>query len=223
MLPVEHPAGSSVRGKVTSITDFGAFVNVAEGIDGLIHISDMHWTRKIKHPSDVLNKGDEVEAVVLNVDVANERLSLGLKQLADDPWQDMNSRHPVGSTVVGTVTNVTDFGVFVEIEEGVEGMIHVSQLSRERVENPRDHFQQGSRVEAEVVEIDGRERKIALSVRSLLDSQEKKEMQQYMGTAQTSTQSSRMTLGDLINKELEGRGEKGVEEEASESSSKGDE
>lgn len=223
MLPVEHPAGSSVRGKVTSITDFGAFVNVAEGIDGLIHISDMHWTRKIKHPSDVLNKGDEVEAVVLNVDVANERLSLGLKQLADDPWQDMNSRHPVGSTVVGTVTNVTDFGVFVEIEEGVEGMIHVSQLSRERVENPRDHFQQGSRVEAEVVEIDGRERKIALSVRSLLDSQEKKEMQQYMGTAQISTQSSRMTLGDLINKELEGRGEKGVEEEASESSSKGDE
>ncbi|TFH25090.1 MAG: 30S ribosomal protein S1 [Myxococcales bacterium] len=204
-LPIEHPIGSNVRGKVTSITDFGAFVNVADGIDGLIHISDMHWTRKVKHPSDVLNKGDEVEAVVLNVDVANERLSLGLKQMADDPWQNMPARHPVGSRVHGKVTNVTDFGVFVEIEDGVEGMIHVSQLSRERVEHPRDHFQPGAAVEAEILEIDVRERKIALSVRSLLDSEEKAELQQYMGVARTgSSTSSRTTLGDLINKELEG-------------------
>jgi small subunit ribosomal protein S1 len=202
LLPIDHPEGSSVRGKVTSITDFGAFVNVADGIDGLIHVSDMHWTRKVKHPSEVLKKGDEVEAVVLNIDVSNERLSLGLKQLVDDPWANMGSRYPAGTRVRGKVTNVTDFGVFVEIEDGVEGMVHVSQLSRERVDNPREHFQPGVAVEAEVLEIDARERRIALSVRSLLDSQEQEEMQEYMSQ---SGDSSRLTLGDLINQEL-GRG-----------------
>ncbi len=199
MLPVEHPVGTTLRGKVTSITDFGAFVNVSEGIDGLIHISDMHWTKKVRHPSDVLNKGDEVEAVVLQIDAANERLSLGLKQLASDPWQDMERRYPIGTRVNGKVTNVTDFGAFVEIEDGVEGMIHVSQLGRERVENPREILSPGARVEAEVLQIDTRERRIALSVRSLLDSQDQAEMQQYLTQG---GESSRTTIGDLINKEL---------------------
>ena len=199
MLPIDHPVGTAVHGKVTSITDFGAFVNVADGIDGLIHVSDMHWTKKVKHPSEVLKKGDEVEAVVLHIDVPNERLSLGLKQLATDPWGDMDHRYPVGTRVKGKVTNVTDFGVFLEIEDGVEGMVHVSQLSRERVDNPREHYQPGQVVDAEVLQVDGKERRIALSIRSLLDSQDKEEMKQYMSQ---SKDSSRLTLGDLINKEL---------------------
>ena len=199
MLPIDHPVGTAVHGKVTSITDFGAFVNVADGIDGLIHVSDMHWTKKVKHPSEVLKKGDEVEAVVLHIDVPNERLSLGLKQLAADPWGDMDHRYPVGARVKGKVTNVTDFGVFLEIEDGVEGMVHVSQLSRERVDNPREHYQPGQVVDAEVLQVDGKERRIALSIRSLLDSQDKEEMKQYMSQ---SKDSSRLTLGDLINKEL---------------------
>jgi small subunit ribosomal protein S1 len=205
MLPIEHPVGSELRGKVTSLTDFGAFVNVGEGIDGLIHVSDMHWTQKVKHPSEVLTKGDEVEAVVLQIDVNNERLSLGLKQLAPDPWSDMDRRYPVGTKVNGKVTNVTDFGVFVELEAGVEGMVHVSQLSRDRVDNPRDQFQPGNLVEAEILQVDTRERRIGLSVRSLLDSKDKAEMRQYMAKE---TSSSKTTLGDLINQELvRGRGD----------------
>jgi small subunit ribosomal protein S1 len=215
MLPIEHPVGSELRGKVTSLTDFGAFVNVGEGIDGLIHVSDMHWTKKVKHPSEVLNKGDEVEAVVLQIDVNNERLSLGLKQLAPDPWSEMDRRYPVGTRVNGKVTNVTDFGVFIEIEEGVEGMVHVSQLSRDRVENPRELFQPGTAVEAEVLQVDGRERRIGLSIRSLMDSQDKAEMKQYMAKESSS---SKTTLGDLINQELvRGRGDDGDAGEKGES------
>ncbi len=204
MLRATHPVGASIRGKVTSLTDFGAFVNVADGIDGLIHVSDLHWTRKVRHPSEVLNKGDEVEAVVLGIDVENERLSLGLKQAAPDPWSDMERRMPPGTRVKGKVTNVTDFGVFVEIEAGVEGMIHVSQLSRERIDNPREQVQPGTEIDAEVMQVDARERRIALSVKSLLDTQDKAEVRQYMSK---SGDSSRTTLGDLLHKELEkGRG-----------------
>ena len=199
MLPVDHPVGTTLKGKVTSITEFGAFVSVADGIDGLIHVSDMHWTKKVKHPSEVLNKGDEVEAVVLQIDIGQERLSLGLKQLATDPWSDMSNRYPVGARVNGKITNVTDFGVFVEIEDGVEGMIHVSQLSRDRVENPRDVFQPGTGIEAEVTQIDTRDRRIGLSIRSLMDSEDKAEMAQYMSQ---DTKSSGTTLGDLITEQL---------------------
>jgi small subunit ribosomal protein S1 len=211
MLPIEHPAGSKLRGKVTSLTDFGAFVSVTEGIDGLIHISDMHWTRKIRHPSDLLKKGDEVEAVVLSIDVPNERLSLGLKQMQEDPWRSMSRRYPVGSKVQGKVTNVMDFGLFLEIEDGIEGMVHVSQLSRARVENPRDQFQVGATIEAEIIEIDPEAQRIALSIRSLLDSQDKEEMQQYMAQP---AEPARTTLGDLLHRELSrGRSAKAGTEE----------
>jgi small subunit ribosomal protein S1 len=158
----------------------------------------------VRHPSEVLNKGDDVEAVVLGIDVENERLSLGLKQAAPDPWSDMERRLPPGTRVKGKVTNVTDFGVFVEIEAGVEGMIHVSQLGRERIENPREQVQPGTEIDAEVMQVDARERRIALSVKSLLDTQDKAEVRQYMSK---SADSSRTTLGDLLHKELEkGRG-----------------
>jgi small subunit ribosomal protein S1 len=202
LLPVEHPVGTRVRGKVTSITDFGVFVNIKDGIDGLIHISDLHWTKKVKHPSELVKKGDECECVVLAIDVNNERLSLGLKQAADDPWSSMANRYPIGTRIHGKVTNVTDFGVFVEVEEGVEGLIHVSQLSRDRVDNPREMFAPGTELEAEVTQVDTRERRISLSIRSLLQSAEKEEMRQYM--ADTSGD-SRFSLGDVLSEQLKAR------------------
>jgi small subunit ribosomal protein S1 len=205
-LPSRYPVGSHIKGKVTSVTDFGAFVSVADGIDGLIHVSDMHWTMKVKHPSEVLSKGDEVEVVVLQIDISNERLSLGLKQVSEDPWTSMDSRHPVGSRVKGTVTNVTDFGVFLQIEEGVEGMIHVSQLSVERVDDPRQQFEAGMELEAEVVQIDRRERRIGLSIRAFLQAHDKAEAQQHLEEGQ---EPSGTSLGDLINKEL-ARGDEGT-------------
>ncbi len=137
MVRINHPIGSHIKGPVKNLTDFGVFIGVEEGIDGLVHISDLHWTKKVRHPSELFKKGDEVEAVVLGIDVENERISLGVKQLAEDPWSSMSSRYPVGTRVHGKVTSVTDFGVFVEVEEGIEGLIHVSQLSTERVDKPQ--------------------------------------------------------------------------------------
>jgi small subunit ribosomal protein S1 len=122
LIRINHPVGSRVQGVVKNITDFGVFVGVADGIDGLVHVSDLHWTKKVRHPSELYKKGDEVEAVVLAIDVENERLSLGVKQTTGDPWQSMQARYPVGARVKGKVTSVTDFGVFVELEEGVEGL-----------------------------------------------------------------------------------------------------
>src|SRR3989338_1462855 len=133
-LKEKYPVGSVIKGPVRNVTDFGVFVGVSEGIDGLVHISDLHWTKKIKHPSELFKKGDVVDAVVLAVDVQNERLSLGVKQLAPDPWAEIPQRYPIGNELRGEVTSVTDFGVFVRIEEDVEGLIHVSQLSTERIE-----------------------------------------------------------------------------------------
>src|SRR6185436_3549749 len=159
MVRINHPVGSHIQGKVKNITDFGMFVGVTETIDGLVHVSDLHWTKKVKHPSELYKKGDDVEAVVLGVDVDNERISLGIKQLTPDPWSVMAERYPAGTRVKGVVTSVTDFGVFLEIEEGIEGLIHVSQLSHERVEKPQSMFQPGQEMEAEVTNVDSRERK----------------------------------------------------------------
>ncbi len=206
MLPIEHPVGTRVSGKVTSVTDFGVFVNVKEGIDGLVHISDMHWTKKVHHPSEIAKKGDELECLVLGIDIPNERLSLGLKQLAEDPWRRMQDRYPVGVRIHGKVTNIADFGVFVEIEEGVEGLVHVSQLGRERVENPRELFQPGQEIEAEVTQVDTRERRISLSIRSLMQSAEKEEMRAYMSAETGGGRGGSVTLGDMIQEKLARRG-----------------
>ncbi|TMA48445.1 MAG: 30S ribosomal protein S1 [Deltaproteobacteria bacterium] len=179
MVRINHPVGSRIKGKIKSITDFGLFVEVEENIDGLVHVSDLHWTKKVKHPSELYRKGDEVEAVVLGIDVDNERISLGIKQLTEDPWAQIPRRYPPGARVKGAVTSVTDFGVFVELEEGVEGLIHVSQLSAERVDKPSTLFKPGDTVEAEVTEVDAREKRIKLSIKALLKSEEREEMDAY--------------------------------------------
>ena len=162
----KYPIGARVKGKVRNFTNYGAFVELEEGIDGMIHISDMSWTRKINHPSEVLKKGDEVEAVVLEVDASNQRIGLGLKQAQEDPWSSISSRFHVGQMVKGKVTKLASFGAFVEIEEGVDGLVHISQISDERVQKVRDVLQPGQEVEARVIKIDPVERRIGLSIKA---------------------------------------------------------
>jgi small subunit ribosomal protein S1 len=195
----KYPVGSIVKGPVRNITDFGIFVGIEEVIDGLVHISDLHWTKKIKHPSDLYKKGDMVEAKVLGVSVENERFSLGIKQLAPDPWKVVADRYPVGSKVKGQVTSVPDFGVFVRIDEGVEGLIHVSQLSSERVDKPSSLFKVGDEVEAEVVSIDPADRKIGLSIRALRRTEERQEMESYL---KREKEGSRFSIESLLADEL---------------------
>src|SRR5207237_9479657 len=125
LVSMKHPLGSRLKGKIKSITDFGLFVEVEESIDGLVHVSDLHWSKKVKHPSELYKKGDDVEAVVLGIDVDNERISLGIKQLAENPWSAVPKRYPVGTRVKRTATSVTDFGVSVEIWEGVDRLVPV--------------------------------------------------------------------------------------------------
>jgi small subunit ribosomal protein S1 len=203
MVRVNHPVGSRLKGVIRSITDFGLFVGVEESIDGLVHVSDLHWTKKVKHPSELYKKGDEVEAVVLGIDVDNERISLGIKQLAEDPWTQVPRRYPVGSRVKGKVSSVTDFGVFVEIEEGVEGLVHVSQLSNERVESPGALFKVDDVVEAEVTNVDSREKRIGLSIKVLRKSEERAEMEAYLGRE---GEGSKFSFGDLMSEAGKSKG-----------------
>jgi small subunit ribosomal protein S1 len=195
----KYPVGSVVKGPVRNVTDFGIFVGIEEGIDGLVHISDLHWTKKIKHPSELYKKGDIVEAKVLGVNVDNARFSLGIKQLTTDPWKIIAQRYPVGSRIKGQVTSVPDFGVFVRIEEGVEGLIHVSQLSTERVDKPSNLFKVGDEVDAEVINIDPAERKIGLSIRALRKSEERQEMENYL---KREKEGGRFSFESLLNDEL---------------------
>jgi small subunit ribosomal protein S1 len=195
----KYPLGATIKGSVRNVTDFGVFVGVEEGIDGLVHISDLHWTKKIKHPSELYKKGDVVEAKVLGVDVQNERFSLGIKQLTPDPWKLVMARYPVGSKVKGEVTSVPDFGVFVRLEEGIEGLIHVSQLSSERVDKPSSLFKPGDAVEAEVIHVEPNEKKIGLSIRALKRSEERQEMENYL---KKEKEGGRFSFETILNDEL---------------------
>jgi small subunit ribosomal protein S1 len=185
-----------------SITDFGLFVELEEGIDGLVHVSDLHWTKKVKHPSEFFKKGDDVEAVVLGIDVDNERISLGIKQLTEDPWSQVPKRYPAGARVRGKVSSVTDFGVFVEIEEGVEGLVHVSQLSTERVDRPSSLYKVGDEIEAEVTQVDASEKRIALSIKALRRSEERDEVDAYM---QREREGGKFSFADIMTEDLEAR------------------
>ena len=161
------PVGSKIKGKVRNFTAYGAFVELEEGIDGMIHVSDMSWTRKINHPSECLQKGQEVEAVVLDVNPKDQRISLGLKQAQQDPWDEIAQKFPVGSVVKGKVSKIASFGAFIELEDGVDGLVHISQISDQRVEKVRDALEVGQEVEARVVKVDRGERRIGLSIRAM--------------------------------------------------------
>ncbi|WP_242339532.1 MULTISPECIES: 30S ribosomal protein S1 [Anaeromyxobacter] len=196
LLEDKYPIGTTIRGEVRNVTDFGVFVGVEEGIDGLVHVSDISWTERIKHPGDKFKKGDVVEAVVLNIDVENERFSLGIKQAHVDPWTTLSERHPVGSRVKGKVTKVTDFGAFVEIEPGIEGLVHVSEMKDERVENPRDVVTEGQEVEVKVIDMDLHERKVALSIKQLNRDGGEDDYREYLRRQGD----GRARLGDLMEK-----------------------
>ena len=190
----KFPIGTIIEGQVKNITDFGVFVGVDEGIDGLVHISDLSWTKRVKHPSEIFKKGDTVKAVVLNIDRENERFSLGLKQLTPDPWEAIPVKYTPGTIVRGKATSVTDFGVFLEIEEGIEGLIHVSELSQEKVDSPKDVANVGDEFEAAVLNVDTVDRKIALSVKQLNSHKEKAEVQEFLGAQKQATSN----LGALL-------------------------
>ena len=162
-----YPVGSRVKGKVRNFTPYGAFVELEDGIDGMIHVTDISWTRRPAHPSECLQKGQEVEAIVLDVNAKEQRISLGFKQAQPDPWADIASKYAVGSIVKGKVSKVASFGAFVELEEGVDGLVHISQISDQRIEKVKDALQIGQEVEARVVKIDRGERRIGLSIKAV--------------------------------------------------------
>ncbi len=167
-----YPLGSRVKGRVVSLTDYGAFLELEEGVEGLIHVSEMSWTKKIRHPAKVLNIGEEVEAVVSDVNVANRRISLSLKALEQNPWDTIAQRFPVGSVIEGRVRNLTDFGAFVEVEEGIDGLIHISDMTRHRrLKHPSEVLKKGDVVKARVINVDGENQRLSLSIREFLPNE----------------------------------------------------
>ncbi len=161
-----YPVGTRITGQVRNFTSYGAFVELEDGIDGMIHVSDMSWTRKVNHPSEVLEKGETVDAIVLEVDAENKRISLGLKQATEDPWSTISERYQIGRLVKGTVSKIATFGAFIELEEGVDGLVHISQISDDHIEKVRDALDVGQEVEARVIKIDSNERRIGLSIKA---------------------------------------------------------
>jgi small subunit ribosomal protein S1 len=197
----KYPVGTTIEGKIKNITDFGIFIGIDEGIDGLVHISDISWTKRIKHPADIYKKGQEIQAIVLNIGKDNERFSLGIKQLTSDPWDEIPEKYKLGTRVTGTVTNVTDFGIFVELEEGIEGLIHVSELPKDKMENPLSRFQVDDVIQAKVVNVSREEKKIGLSIRKLEEESEKDILKTYLNNRQEATSN----LGELLKVEMKNK------------------
>ena len=166
MVTAKYPPATRVKGKVRNLTAYGAFVELEEGIDGMIHVSDLSWTKKINHPSEMLKKGDEVEAEVLEIDKANQRISLSLKHLADDPWKSIEARYKIGDLVTGKVSKVASFGAFIQLADDIDGLVHISQISNDRVEKVKDVLKIGQEVSARVIKVDKTERRIGLSIKA---------------------------------------------------------
>lgn len=194
-----YEPGTIIEGEVRSLTDFGAFVSVEDGIDGLVHISDFSWTKRVNHPNEVYNVGDKVRAVVLGVDVENERFSLGIKQLESDPWSEIDQKYPIGTKLEVEVTKTTDFGVFVKIEEDIEGLIHISELSTKRVESVEELAKVGDKMTAEIISIDQDAKKIGLSVKLVQLRDQKANVDDYVKKA---TATSKTTMGDVFGEAL---------------------
>ncbi len=182
-LELKYPQGTRVKGTIKNITDFGIFVEIEEGIDGLVHVSDLSWDESITHPSQLHEKGQEVEAVVVNIDKENERVSLSIKLLSGDPWVEYTDANPVGTSVEGEVTKLANFGVFVKLADRIEGMIHISELSEERVAHPESVVNIGDKVKAEIINVDRNNRKISLSVKALGLREEREALQSYQGSS----------------------------------------
>lgn len=196
----KYPEGTILEGVIKNITEFGMFIGIEDGIDGLIHVSDISWTKKIRHPNEVFKTGDVVQAKVLTVDQENEKFTLGIKQLTEDPWTHVPSRYPVGGLIEGTVTNITDFGLFVEVEEGIEGLVHVSEISQKKIKSPSEMFKEGVVIQAKVIHVSAEERRLGLSIKQLKDEEERRKPKEFRaGPADTGGQN----LGDLLKQKLE--------------------
>ena len=193
-----YPVGARVRGQVRNLTTYGAFVELEEGIDGMVHVSDMSWTRKVNHTSEVVKKGDEVDAIVLDVDADSQRISLGMKQLSTDPWDEIETHYKIGDVVKGTVSKITSYGAFIELDNDIDGLVHISQISEERIETIKDVLDEGAEVEARVIKIDKDERRIGLSVKAANYSDEDlaKERQAFDNVTATEDLTN---LGDLLD------------------------
>ncbi len=205
VIEAKYPIGTRVKGSIRNVTNFGVFVGLEEGIDGLIHVSDISWTEQIKHPSEKFEKGQEVEAIVLKIDKENEKFSLGIKQMEVNPWDDLVKKYKVGSEVKGEISNVTDFGAFIKLEDGIEGLIYSSELSAESVSKPADVVKVGETVTALVTKVDPVEQKISLSIRAVTDREARDALKQIASQSRSQTS----TLGDLLAKAGAAKKEKG--------------
>ncbi|MDE5831690.1 MAG: 30S ribosomal protein S1 [Desulfovibrio sp.] len=188
-----YPEGTILEGVIKNITDFGMFIGIEDGIDGLIHVSDISWTKKIRHPNEVYKVGDVVQAKVLTVDQENEKFTLGIKQLADDPWAHVPETFPVGRVVKGAITNITDFGLFVEVEEGIEGLVHVSELTGKKGKAPAEGFQEGQEITAKVIHVSAEDRRLGLSIKQFREDEQQKPKEFHAGPQDLGN-----TLGDLL-------------------------
>uniref|UniRef100_A0A7C5ALZ7 Cytidylate kinase n=1 Tax=Desulfobacca acetoxidans TaxID=60893 RepID=A0A7C5ALZ7_9BACT len=193
----KYPVGSIIEGKIKNITDFGIFIGIDEGIDGLVHISDISWTKRFKHPSELYKKGATVQAKVLYIDKENERFSLSIKELTPNPWETIEERYPINSVITGRITNITDFGFFVELEEGIEGLVHISELSRDKQKMAA--LKVGDTIRAKVIHASPQERRIGLSIRRLEAEEEQKNYRNYLKTTQEATSN----LGEILRETLE--------------------
>ncbi len=206
----KYPEGTILEAPIKNITDFGIFIGIEDGIDGLIHVSDLSWTKKIHHPGEMYNVGDMIQAKVLTVDKENEKFTLGVKQLTDDPWLQIPQLFPEGTTVSGTITNITDFGLFVEVQEGIEGLVHLSELSPKKIKTPGELYEVGQEVTAKVIRVSADERRLGLSIKAYLEEEERKRAQEQRGSGAAPTGSN---LGDLIRQKLEDEGNSSGDEE----------
>jgi len=198
MVRHNYPVGARVRGKVRNLTNYGAFIELEEGIDGMVHVSDMSWTRKVNHPSEVLKKGDEVEAIVLDVDTDQQRISLGQKQLTQDPWEEIDRFFRVGDVVKGKVSKITNYGAFVELQNDIDGLVHISQINEEHVEKIKDVLKVGQEVTARVIKVDHNDRRIGLSIKAATydASQLAAEVAAF---ERVKTDSDMTSLGDILD------------------------
>ncbi|MDO9262469.1 MAG: 30S ribosomal protein S1, partial [Desulfosalsimonadaceae bacterium] len=205
MISQKYPIGSTIEGKIKNITDFGIFIGIDDDIDGLVHISDISWIKRIKHPSELYKKGDVVQAKVLDIDKANERFSLGIKQLEEDPWKSVAERYPSGTEISGVITNITDFGIFVELEEGIEGLVHVSEISKEKIKTPVGQYAVGDTLTAKVMNINTEDRRIGLSIKRLGDEDDQSFLEDYVNKSQPAPSSFGAILKENLQEKLSGR------------------
>ena len=209
----KYPIGTKIEGEIKNITDFGLFVGIENDIDGLVHISDISWSKRLKHPGEIYKKGETIQAVVLNLDTANQRFSLGIKQLNEDPWKNISGKLLVNDSVNGTVTNITDFGAFVELEDGVEGLVHISEITSDKNAKAEDVLKVGDPVTAKVLNINNDDRKIGLSIKAFAEEKEKLESGEYITD---SFQQGKVSFGEILQQATDGRKDGDTEVEGTE-------